>query len=140
MAGCPRSGSWGRCVVSWPLSSSTSQRISECSERKEKEKDRHNLKLASSFILFSLFIYSFFHVFFYLFIHIPACSAKWLGFPGFCPSSVAHPARGSNRKASVQSCVWRKYLKLSQEESCLISQLPLVSLQQDFRGYGLNRQ
>lgn len=49
-----------------------------------------------------------------------------------------HPVRENNRNVTVQSCAWRKYLKLSQEEPRLISKLPLVSLQQDFRSYGLD--
>lgn len=49
-----------------------------------------------------------------------------------------HPGTENNRNVTVQSRAWRKYLKLSQEEPRLISKLPLVSLQQDFRSYGLN--
>lgn len=56
----------------------------------------------------------------------------------FCRSGTMRPGRENNRNVTVRSCARRKYLKLSQEEPRLISQLPLVSLQQDFRSYGLN--
>lgn len=55
-AGCPRSGSWGCCAVSWPLSSSTSRRISECSERKKRSPAQFKTNIRMSFTLFCLFI------------------------------------------------------------------------------------
>lgn len=67
MAGCPRSGSWWRCGVSWPLSSCTSGRSWGYSDR-EKKKMPANIR-ASAML---------FHVL--LLLNFQACSSKLLGF------------------------------------------------------------
>lgn len=70
-AGCPRSGSWSCCAVSWPLSSSTSRRTLECSERKKRSPAQFKINIRVSFIFLS-FSYLCIHWFF----NFPECTSN----------------------------------------------------------------